>query len=311
MIGQDDHILTLAKMPPLEAAARLRAIGEDEAADALESADREQPKSPQAFGVSDWLKSLFKKPWWPTEPMIGYFSPSSLDTDGTIRISDPGPAVADPTLKKAALRITLDRFYVAEYPGKGKHQVLLHFTGVNQVRGRASAEEVHFNTTCEVSNGRSAGDLAIPIFTGLRVGKEGIVIHCETINVKSQYDQNILDIVKSPALKNGIQLFSTVQPALVPLSGIATKIVELLCQRTENVPVFSFQLGLDFRGIPTRYSLAEGSYIVIQLSLQAKQLWNWNEWAYHSSSHSIINKSTQQLIPCNYFIFGISRYESE
>jgi hypothetical protein len=181
MMGQDDHILTLAKMPPLEAAARLRAIGEDEAADALESAALEQPKSLQAFGVSDWLKSLFEKPWWYTEPIIGYFTPPSLATGETTSISDPGPAVADPTLKKAALRITLDRFYVAEYPGKGKHQVLLHFTGVNQVRGHASTEEVHFNTTCEVSNGGSAGDLAIPIFSGLRVGKDGIAIHCEKI----------------------------------------------------------------------------------------------------------------------------------
>jgi hypothetical protein len=74
--------------------------------------------------------------------------------------------------------------------------------------------------------------------------------------------------------------------------------------------VQDFYLGLDFSNITTRARLAEGSYIAVQISESMKLAWDWDEWVYDPSSGQVVNDYDRtELIPYNYIIFSVSRYE--
>src|SRR5438045_3574156 len=71
----DKDFPSLAAMPPQLAAAKLRAVGENDVADALErEAATSQPETAQSFGVGE-LFGRFNKPWQQSGIAIGYLSP--------------------------------------------------------------------------------------------------------------------------------------------------------------------------------------------------------------------------------------------
>ena len=306
----DKDFPSLAAMPPQLAAAKLRAVGENDAADALERvAATSQSETAQSFGIRE-LFGQFTKPWQQTGTAIGYLSPIPDASSDSIPIVSARRIEADVTLKKAALKITLDRFYVAQYPGGGKHRILLHFATQIQVRGRAETEVLHFNTTCDVLDGETAPIQGYPIFIGFNVGNEGLTLEYTTINVKNEQDQQILDILNSDVFRAGVTLVSTFQPVLAPFSAIAVGLAKMLCNRNNNINIGPFKIGFDFSTIPLREHLAEGSYIVTQLPEDLQRTWNWSDWAYYIDSGLIIKKADpQQRIPYNYLIFSITRYQ--
>jgi len=56
--------------------------------------------------------------------------------------------------------------------------------------------------------------------------------------------------------------------------------------------------------------LAEGSYLAVQIPEKEQALWNWQEWMYHPGRDQIVQRSDPYtLIPYNYLIFSISRYD--
>ncbi|BBB64245.1 hypothetical protein UNDKW_5972 (plasmid) [Undibacterium sp. KW1] len=64
------------------------------------------------------------------------------------------------------VKISLDKFYVAEYPGLGTHQILCEFTGKNQVSNET--EELRFALRFKAGDKTSASVSGVPIFMGLR-----------------------------------------------------------------------------------------------------------------------------------------------
>ena len=125
----------IGKLLPEQAAAKLREVGENEAADMLEVAQDSQSKS---FFESRGRKSWWPfqdKPWQHTAHAFGYLAPSAPG-------SDPQPIYsisnisADASLKNARINIALNRLRVAAYPGGGMHRVLLHCYAQNQVPGK-------------------------------------------------------------------------------------------------------------------------------------------------------------------------------
>lgn len=306
----DNDFPSLATMPPQLAAAKLRAVGENDIADNLErTATTRQPEAAQSFGVRD-LFVQYNKPWQQSGTTIGYLSPVPDANSVTMPIISARKVVADTGLKDAALKISLDRFYVAQYPGGGKHRILLHFATQIQVRGRAESEALHFNATCDVLDGATAAIESYPIFTGFRVGNEGLTFEYTTVNVKNEQDQQFLDVLNSDVFKEGIKLISTFQPMLAPFSALAVGLAKMLCNRNNNINIGPFKMGLDFSTIPLHHHLAEGSYIVTQLPEDLQRTWDWSEWAYRVDSGLIIKKSDpQQRIPYNYLIFSITRYQ--
>ena len=74
--------------------------------------------------------------------------------------------------------------------------------------------------------------------------------------------------------------------------------------------VQDFDLGLDFSTIPMRGRLAEGAYLAVQIPESFQTVWDWAEWVYLPAKGLVVKRDDhQELIPYNYLVFGISRYE--
>src|SRR6266702_4721976 len=128
--------------------------------------------------------------------------------------------------EQARIKIMLSRLRAASYPGGGTHRVLLYFFVQNQVPGKK--EDLHFNATYRVREGEHAGIQGYPIFVGLHVGDKGLSFRCRTINVCNDQDENFLNILESGVFKAGLQLISSAQLAIAPLSEIAYGPVEII-----------------------------------------------------------------------------------
>jgi hypothetical protein len=205
-----------------QAIVKLREEGEDLAAKDLEKTLSEktlEERSAFTFTLgqrqSNW--PFQDKPWQHTAHAFGYLaSPPSKEELWPIYPVDT--LTAHPHLKQSRIKIALNRLRVASYPGGGTHCVLLHCNAQNQVPGKV--EQVHFQSIYRVREGEHAGVQGYPIFIGLKVGNEGLVFRCRTINVKNDRDEAFLGFLESDAFKSGLQLIATAQPALVPFSEL-------------------------------------------------------------------------------------------
>jgi len=301
-----DDLPVLGNMPPEDAAVKLREMGEEETAAALETAQETQAQTFKLGGRKSWWP-FQDKPWQHTAHTFGYLAPV-LPGSGPLPIRHVENIPADPGLQGARIKITLNRLRVAAYPGSGMHRVLLHFFVQNQVPGKA--EHVHFNATYRVHEGEHAGVQGYPIFTGLNVGQEGVTLKCRTINVRNDQDEAFLSFLDSDVFKAGLHLVTAAQPVIAPFSEMALGIAKTIAARHRNVSVQDFDLGLDFSTIPMRGRLAEGAYLAVQIPESFQAVWDWNEWVYLPAKGLVVKRDDhQELIPYNYLVFGISRYE--
>jgi hypothetical protein len=76
------------------------------------------------------------------------------------------------------------------------------------------------------------------------------------------------------------------------------------------ITVQDFYMGLNFGNILTRARLAEGSYLAVQIPETLETVWDWSDWLYNPNNGQGVNRiDPKQLIPYNYLVFSISRYE--
>ncbi|MFX0197656.1 MAG: hypothetical protein ACFFCW_16170 [Candidatus Hodarchaeota archaeon] len=298
--GWFDDLSVLGNLSPEEAAAKLRELNENEAAKALETAQ-------VSFGLGKEWWPFQDRAWQHTAHAFGYIS-SGLLGNKPLTIHHAGSISADNSLRNSRIKITLDRLRVADYPGRGTHRILFDFYAQNQVGDKV--EHLHFNATYRVRESEQAGVIGYPIFVGLNVGIEGVALKCFTVNVKNDADEAFLGFLESDVFKEGLKLATTVQPAIGLLSQTALGLTKAIAKRNRNVPVQDFYMGLDFSNIPTRARLAEGSYLAVQIPESYQTAWNWDEWVYNPSNGQVANKDNPtQLVPYNYLIFSVSRYE--
>ena len=100
------------------------------------------------------------------------------------------------------------------------------------------------------------------------------------------------------------------QPAIAPFSQMALGLTKSIAGRNRNVAVQDFYMGLDFSRIPTGARLAEGSYLAVQIPEKMQAVWNWEEWVFNPANGQIVNKTEKtQLIPYNYIVFSVNRYD--
>lgn len=229
-----DDLPVLGKMTPAEAAAKLREVGENEAAEALEAAAGKGVRGGEAFGARPSWWPFQDKPWQHTAHAFGYLAPAPPGDD-PLPIKHAGNIAPDAGLKKSRIKITLNRLRIADYPGGGTHRVLFDFYAQNQVPG--GPENLHFNATFRAREGQRAAVIGYPIFIGL---------------------------------------------------------------------------GLDFGGTAMGARLAAGDYLAVQIPESFATVWDWSEWVYAPNTGQVVNKKDPaQLIPYNYIVFGVSRYEGE
>ncbi len=303
-----DDVPVLGNLPPEAAAARLREIGETDAAAALAAAPEDAQRGPVTFGKQAWWP-FGDKPWQHTAHAFGFLEPAAPGA-GPLPIRHVSSVAADAGLVNKQIKITLDHLRVADYPGRGTHRILFDFYAQNQVPG-ASVEHLHFNATYRVREGERAAIRGYPIFVGLNVGREGVAFKCFTVNVKNDADEAFLGFLDSDAFKEGLKLATTVQPAIGLFSQTALGLTKAIAGRNRNVPVQDFYLGLDFSNLPMRAPLAEGSYLAVQIPETFQTVWDWSEWVYNPASGMVVSqRDPAQLIPYNYVVLSVSRYSS-
>lgn len=293
-----DDIPVLGKLPPAQAAARLREQG-DPAAAAFEAVESSGVESKGLWPFQD-------RAWQHTAHSFGYIA-DAKPGGGPAPITFAGNITADKSLRKARLTITLNGLRVADYPGGGTHRILFDFYAQNQLAG--GAQDLHFNATYRARSGEKAATVGYPIFSGLSVGTAGVMLRCYTVNVQNEGDQALLDMLETDVFKGGLKLISAVQPAIAPLSALALGMTRAVAQRNQNVPVQEFALGLDFGATPGGARLAQGSYLAVQTPESMATAWNWNDWVYDPSNGQVVNQADPtKLIPYNYIMFGVSKY---
>ncbi len=302
-----DEVPVLGKMEPAAAAHKLREIGEAEAAAELTQAKHLEACSRAPFMAWPWSKP---RAWQHTAHAFGYLAPASSTTNTALPIVHASTIAPDATLKNGRVTITLDHLGAADYPGSGMHRVLFDFYAQNQISG--APESLHFNATCRVQEGEHAAVIGYPLFVGLGVGTSGATFKCFTVNVKNDHDEAFLDFLESDTVKEGLKLATTAQPAIAPFSQMALSLTKALAKRNRNVPVQDFYMGLDFSEIATHARLAVGSYLAVQIPETTRREWNWDEWVYDRGSGRVVNKADNaKLIPYNYVVFSVSRYEGD
>lgn len=300
-----DDLPVLGALPPEQAAARLRQLGEDEAAADLERAATQAV----VFGPAKGRWPFGDRPWQHTAHAFGYLAPAPPG-DEPRPIRHAGNIAADAALKNSRVKITLDRLRVADYPGGGVHRVLFDFYARNQVPG--AVEHLHFNAAYRVREGEQAAIIGYPIFVGLNVGADGVAFKCFTVNVGNDADEAFLGFLESDVFKEGLKLAAAAQPAIGLFSETALGLTRAIAARHRNVPVQDFYMGLDFSAIASRARLAEGSYLAVQIPETIQTVWDWSEWLYNPNNGRVVNKTDPgRLIPYNYVVFSISRYEGD
>jgi len=292
----------IGRLPGIDAATKLREIGEDELADLATQGGRAE-----TFGLPfGWGGQ--PKPWQHTAHAFGYVAPRSSGDSSPLPVHHAGMIAADEGLKNRRIRITLDRLRIAEYPGGGIHRVLFDFYAQNQLA--EAVEHVHFNATFRAQEGEAVAVIGYPIFLGLNVGSEGVAFKCFTVNVKNDDDEAFLGFLESSAFTSGLKLASTLQPAIAPLSEMALGLTKAVAKRNRNVPVQDFFLGLDFTNSPFGARLATGSYIAVQIPETFQTVWSWDDWVLRPETGQLTKEAdARALIPYNYVVFSVSPYD--
>lgn len=303
-----DDIPVIGALTPEQAAQKLREIDDVDTAMRLTQQARTSPDT-TTFGNTGWrgFWPFQDKPWQHTEHTFGYLK-SPVPGEDVVPILPVENVKPDTSLKGARVKITLDRFYIADYPGRGKHLILFDFSAQNQVSHKV--ENLHFNAIYPVGEGENAAIRGNPIFIGLHVGSDGLLFKCRTVNVQNEQDEAFLKFLESDTFKKGLELASSVQPAIGPLSEMAFALTKSIMTRHRNVPVQDFSIGLDFSTLALRPRLAEGTYLVVQIPPSLQSSWEWDDWVYSPQRGKIVNSvDVTETIPYNHLAFSISRYE--
>ena len=233
--------------------------------------------------------------------VLGFIPPRSTAK----QITGISTVQADRTLVGQRIKITLDKFFIAKYPGLGKHSVLCEFSGKNQVPGET--EELSFALRFEARDNSSPSITGAPIFMGLTVAADGISFKGKTVNVRNSGDDMVMAILDTPAFKSGLTLLHTAQPALKPLTSLATTTVSAIAKRNENAQIHTFELGLDFDGSATSARLAYGSYIVVQTDDGSN--WDWRDYEWNANGMALHPTGKPNETPhFNYMVFAVSPF---
>jgi hypothetical protein len=273
-----------------ELADYLEEIGDEDGAQALRAAG--------ARGQS--IARMRGAPYANTAHVYGFIEEGDAAAE-RLPIRPAHSIEADPSLIGKTIKVTLDGFRVAEYPGLGLHTVLFDFQGRDQAGDET--QDLQFASVLTVNDEDNAAVNGSPIFTGLTVPADGLSFKVRTITIRSSGDETILAVLRSRAFKDGLKLLGQVQPALPQLVSLAGGIADNLEKRRRNKQVQGFDLGLDFSRSRTSARLRRGSYVVVQVS--DTSLWDWDQWFYDPSSMNVVNVEGR-IAPLNTIIFAVT-----
>lgn len=283
----------LGSLPDNEIADYLTSIGDVQGASAFM----------QGQAAGQHILDRSKKSFVPAGSVIGFIPAGSAGP--RCAILGIGQLRADRSLIGQRIKISLDKFYVDEYPGFGRHNILCEFSGRNQVAGEA--EPLKFALRFQADDHDGASIMGVPIFLGLTVGADGIAFEGATVNVSSNKDEALLGALQSPSFQSGLNLLTVSQPALKPFTNLAEAVVKNVLARSANKAVHKFSLGLDFSANVTSARLLLGSYIVVQTNRGDR--WSWDELEWNTDAQLLRYRDHERMVDFNYMVFGVSPFE--
>lgn len=292
----------IADMDPAEMAVKLREMGDEETADEITSAE-EATAFEGLFGQGP------RKPYLYRSHQVGYFPLREPGSAAPISISAVGIVDPDPNLLNSRIDIHLDRLYIEEYPGSlfgaGEHHILVNFKASNQLPEAATPETVAFSQTYVAFDGDEAGVIGYPVFIGINVGDAGASFEIETVNIKNSEDEAVLKMLDSDEFKGGLSLLNTAQPAIAPLTKLATGTTKMLASRSKNVTVQKQYIGLDTTLAAAGAPLVAGNFIMAQVPGPAEI--NWSEYQFDPNTGTVMSTANGgQPLRYNYLIFRVT-----
>ena len=245
------------------------------------------------------------RPWKHAGSKFGYIQQTPLHANGLLSIQNASAIQADNALIGQSIKITLDHFYVSSYPGHGNHKVLFDFAGKSQIDHEL--EDVRHPLNISVNDEAHANVGGAAIFVGLNVDPNGLAFEGRTINIESDYDQQVLDTFESNLFKAGLKIANTAKPVLKPYTALTVAAITAIAGRSKNRQVHSFNLGLDFSNNATANKLRLGSYLVVQTDDPI----NLNNFQWNQATASLQHVNGPNTpIEFNYIVIGVSSFQA-
>ncbi len=302
------EIKVLGSLSPEQAAIELRRIGEEKDASLLDEAAKEDITRGNNKQQKQW--AFHDRAWQYTSHTLGYLAPEDRPGRDLLPIHHASNIKANQSLKNSRVTVILDRLRIAKYPGGPDHNILLSFTGRNNLP--RSVEHLHLNAFYSVREDGHATPLGHRIFVGLCVGSEGISLGCRTIKIGNKEDEILLRHLESDIYHDGLRLLEASQPTIPLFSSLSASLTLAVASR--NALIQQFYLGLDLGHHVMGARLAEGSYIAVQIPDTRLHTWAWDQWAYDPVAGrvmGIVDGELKNIIPYNYLVFSIRQYEGE
>ena len=304
MPGDHSRVPVLGQLPPKDLIRKLRALGENDTALALELAliDTGQ-ETPTTFS-QEGRQAVEFRGWWHRAHLFGYFLPGSVRDPCLIH---PAEGIApDVSLQGARIVIRLHDLRISDYPGGEVHRVLFELASLNHLQGEP--ELLRFNTTCRLREGDQAPIAGRPVFVGLTVGSEGLEFQCRTVKVADPEDESFLGFLENGPFLGGLRASKVRQPAAALYADTAYHLTERIAAAERNTPVQAFQLGLGFGTGGVGARLAEGSYVAVQVPEGMSAGWYWEDWVYDPVRQRIMAADDlDEPIGFNYLVFSVNR----
>ena len=285
----------------------LQEIGDKKNVATLESMVREDP-SLANLKISEVKETprLSRATWRGTEHTFGYIRPG--EEKGLHPILFAGAIDPDTSLEGTRVDILLSGIYTMNYPGWGRHNILLQFNARHGTDTKGKPVKVQFQQKYVSKENEGAGVLGNFIFTGLKVPSSGLDFEVNVINLSNEEDESALTVLDSEVIHKGLDLVHTALPGLETITRLGEGLVKLVLARNRNKIVQSFHLGLNLTGVQGPIArLCEGTFLAVQC--RRNQL-DWTDWVYDAHKGLVVlQQDTSVRLPYNHILFTVIKHD--
>ncbi len=287
----------------------LHEIGDRENAGAISHLVNEDPSLANRK-ISDVEESprLRRATWRGTEHSFGYIE--SGEKKGLHTILFAGSMDPDLSLSGKKVDILLSGIYTMNYPGWGRHNILMQFTANHRVDAKGKPVKVQFQQKYVSKENEGAGVLGNFVFIGLQVPPRGLEFEVSVINLSNEDDEDALTVLDTDVIKKGLDMIHTTLPGLETVTRLGEGLVRLVLARNRNKIVQFFHLGLNLTSVQGPVArLREGTFLAVQC--RRNQI-NWSDWVYDNNKGLVVlRKDLSARLPYNHILFTVTRHREE
>ncbi len=284
----------------------LQEIGDRKNAESLKTVVHEDPSlANRKISEVEETPRLSRATWRGTEHSFGYIRPG--EKQGLHPILFAGSIEPDMTLKNSHVDILLSGIYTMNYPGWGRHNILLQFNASQGMDTKGKPIRIQFQQKYVSKENEGAGVLGNYIFSGLKVPDTGLGFEVNVINLSNEEDEAALTVLDSDVIRKGLDLLNTTLPGLETITRLGEGLVKLVLTRNRNKIVQFFHLGLNLTSIQGPVArLREGTFLAVQC--RRDQL-DWSDWVYDARKGLVVLQQDPSVrLPYNHILFTVIKH---